>query len=109
MNTDVTVQRLPGAWAKAVGSLDTVPANVSVIPLDDGRGKHLVRPPGYRYRDPEGMEFMVLAYRNIGFRHAAQQSEGSGAYELFHGNESPGSVLPVVAHTNGSGRLTLQR
>ncbi len=105
MSKDVAVERLPDTCAQAIGCFDAVPANVSVIPLGDRQGKHLVRPPGYRYRNSEDMEFMVLRYGNIGFRHTAQRAEGSRACELFHGDRPPTSVLPVVAHTNASDRL----
>jgi len=52
------------------------------------------------------MQFMVANYAQFGFRHTPVRVDGTRAMELFHGNEPPISVLPVIAHLNPSQRLS---
>jgi len=106
MGTDVTVKRLAQSRAESsIGSIDVVPPNVCVLPPDEHSAKYRLRCPGHTYRNRAGMQFLVANYAQFGFRHTPARLDGTKALELFHGNEPPSSVLPVIAHINPSRRL----
>ena len=84
--------------------------NVCVVPGNGASRRTLVRPAGYRYGNSHGMEFAVHGYATFGFRGApAHHSQGNGEL-VYHNDNPPTCVLPVVSHLNPTPRLlTLAR